>query len=284
MVKHDFPVYTFLCRYNCNIDYDKFILTINTENEVITLPIQNETFRIAYVEIPPRSEVILPFNLDIEEDSVICSREIGQGVFLANAIVPKVGIQHIRLLNALEETAIVRNLKVETVPLKNYDIYKANGNKADQDEERFGKLLKELNMENGNNSERSELLEILREYQSIFHLEGERLTTNNFYSQTIHLNDTSPVYMKNYRLPHTHTGEINNQVKGLLKQGIVEPSLGPYNATLLLVPKKGQSDLGKWRLVVDFRKLNEKIVSDKFPLTRLDDILYKLGRAKYFST
>ena len=115
--------------------------------------------------------MILPFNLDIEEDS---SREIGHGVFLANAIVPKVGI---RLLNALEETAIVRNLKVETVPLKNYDIYKANGNKAGQDEERFGKLLKELNMENGNNSEKSELLEILRDYQSIFHLEGERLTT-----------------------------------------------------------------------------------------------------------
>lgn len=53
---------------------------------------------------------------------------------------------------------------------------------------------------------------------------------------------------------------------------------------MLLVPKKGQTDLKKWRLVVDFRKLNDKIINDEFPLTRLEDILDKLRRAKYFST
>lgn len=40
----------------------------------------------------------------------------------------------------------------------------------------------------------------------------------------------------------------------------------------------------KWRLVVDFRQLNENISSDKFPLPRIDEILDQLGRAKYFST
>lgn len=36
--------------------------------------------------------------------------------------------------------------------------------------------------------------------------------------------------------------------------------------------------------MVDFRTLNKKIVDDKFPLTRLDDILDKLRGARYFST
>lgn len=47
------------------------------------------------------------------------------------------------------------------------------------------------------------------------------------------------VYIKKYSLPQTQTEEINNQVKGLLKQNIIEPSISPYKAPLLLVPKKG---------------------------------------------
>ena len=47
---------------------------------------------------------------------------------------------------------------------------------------------------------------------------------------------------------------------------------------------KSEGDKKKWRLVVDFKQLNKKIINDKFPLTRIEDVLDKLGRAKYFST
>lgn len=53
---------------------------------------------------------------------------------------------------------------------------------------------------------------------------------------------------------------------------------------MLIVPKKSDNNDKKWRLVVDFRQLNKKIMDDKFPLTRLDDVLDNLGRAKYFTT
>lgn len=293
LVKYNFPIHTdgilgrdFLCKYNCNIDYDKFILTVNTGDDKITLPIHDNKFSVNFVKIPPRSEVIVPFDLNIEEDGVICSREIAKGVFLANAIVPKKGNKHVRLLNVLDKTTIIKNLCIETVPLRNYEIYRTNNTTTHTkyNDERFSRLLNELNLDVDDDMAKNELIGILRKYQSTFHLENEHLTTNNFYNQTIQLNDTSPVYIKNYRLPQTHTEEINRQVKGLLEQKIIEPSISPYNAPLLLVPKKGQSDLSKWRLVVDFRKLNDKIVNDKFPLTRIDDILDKLGRAKYFST
>lgn len=36
--------------------------------------------------------------------------------------------------------------------------------------------------------------------------------------------------------------------------------------------------------MVDFRKLNKKIIGDKFPLPRIDEMLDNLGRSKYFST
>ena len=36
-------------------------------------------------------------------------------------------------------------------------------------------------------------------------------------------------------------------------------------------------------MVLDFRKLNEKTISDSYPLPNINDILDSLGSAKYFS-
>lgn len=36
-------------------------------------------------------------------------------------------------------------------------------------------------------------------------------------------------------------------------------------------------------MVIDYRQVNRKLIADKFPLPRTDDILDQLGRAKYFS-
>lgn len=40
----------------------------------------------------------------------------------------------------------------------------------------------------------------------------------------------------------------------------------------------------KWRLVVDFRKLNEKTIDDKYPIPNIADVLDKLGKCQYFTT
>lgn len=70
----------------------------------------------------------------------------------------------------------------------------------------------------------------------------------------------------------------------MLESNIIEQSISSYNSPILLVPKKSSNGEKKWRLVVDFRQLNKKILADKFPLPRIDDILDQLGRAKYFTT
>lgn len=115
-------------------------------------------------------------------------------------------------------------------------------------------------------------------------MSDEKLTTNNFYSQKIHLNDPVPVYIPNYKNIHSQNEEIQKQVKKMLDDDIIEPSISSYNSPILLVPKKSDDGTKKWRLVVDFRQLNKKILADKFPLPRIDTILDQLGRAKYFST
>jgi hypothetical protein len=51
-----------------------------------------------------------------------------------------------------------------------------------------------------------------------------------------------------------------------------------------VVPKKEDaSGEKKWRMVEDFRKLNEKTVGDAYPLPYITEILDQLGQSKYFT-
>lgn len=47
--------------------------------------------------------------------------------------------------------------------------------------------------------------------------------------------------------------------------------------------KKDASGLKKWRIVIDYRKLNDKTNQDAYPLPNIEDILESLENAKFFS-
>lgn len=65
----------------------------------------------------------------------------------------------------------------------------------------------------------------------------------------------------------------------MLNQGIIRASQSPYSSPVWVVPKKlDTSGQKKWRLVIDYRKLNEKTVDDRYPIPNITDILDKLGR------
>lgn len=62
--------------------------------------------------------------------------------------------------------------------------------------------------------------------------------------------------------------------------GIVRPCFSDYASPIVLVNKKD----GTKRICVDYRKLNEKIIKDKYPLPLIDDQVKKLYKARVFST
>lgn len=47
----------------------------------------------------------------------------------------------------------------------------------------------------------------------------------------------------------------------------------------MIVPKKN----GKYRVCVDYRRLNKKIIRDRFPMPRIDDRIDALADARVFS-
>jgi len=76
--------------------------------------------------------------------------------------------------------------------------------------------------------------------------------------------------------------EVERQIAELLRDGIIRPSRSSYNSPVWVVPKKQDaSGEKKYRLVVDYRKLNEVTIADKYPIPEINGVLANLGRNKF---
>lgn len=286
IVEQNFPIPAdgilgrdFISKYQCQLDYANWTLTLQIFNEKTTLPIFSSPEEESLV-IPPRCEVIRYIKkfTQLKTDSVILNTEIADGVFIAGSIVSKSN-PIVRILNTTFESVTIKNADIQFSNLNNFYVYSINPELNNRE----SNLLQQLN-KNIPDFAKNDTFNLCKEFSDIFCLPSDKLTKNNFYEQKLKLLDSAPVYIKNYRTPYSQTNEINCQVNKLLENEIIEPSTAEYNSPILLVPKKSTDDQNKWRLVIDYRQVNKKLIADKFPLPRIDDILDQLGRAKYFST
>lgn len=141
-----------------------------------------------------------------------------------------------------------------------------------------------LRLEHLNSEEKEHVLSLAHKYADIFRLPQDQLVGTTATAHRIITTDALPVHTKQYRFPPIHKEEINKQVQDLLDNNIIQPSSSPYNSPLWVVPKKEDSKGNKrWRMVIDYRALNEKTIGDAYPLPNITEILDQLGSAKYFS-
>lgn len=132
---------------------------------------------------------------------------------------------------------------------------------------------------------KEELLKIITKFNKAFYQDGDDLSFTHEIKHKINTVNDIPIYTKLYRYPQVHQQEVRKQIGDMLKQGIIKPSESPYSAPIWVVPKKQDaSQKQKWRIVVDYRKLNNITIDDKHPIPNIEDILDKLGRAMYFTT
>ena len=96
----------------------------------------------------------------------------------------------------------------------------------------------------------------------------------------IHLKpDTVPVKQPLRRIPFAYQEEVKNDLKNMLKDGIIEKSVSEWASPLVLV-RKSSGDL---RICVDYRKLNEATMLTSYPLPNLTETLDRLAGASYFT-
>uniref|UniRef100_A0A1X7U3D0 Reverse transcriptase domain-containing protein n=1 Tax=Amphimedon queenslandica TaxID=400682 RepID=A0A1X7U3D0_AMPQE len=66
----------------------------------------------------------------------------------------------------------------------------------------------------------------------------------------------------------------------MIESGIIEPSTAEWSSPIVLVGKKD----GTVRLCVDYRRLNELLTMDAYPIPRVDDIIDRVGKAKLLAS
>ena len=84
---------------------------------------------------------------------------------------------------------------------------------------------------------------------------------------------------KIYPLNPQEQKELDKFLKEQLETGRIRSSKSPMASPFFFVKKKD----GKLRLVQDYRKLNEMMIKNRYPLPLISELIDQLTRAKYFS-
>ena len=128
---------------------------------------------------------------------------------------------------------------------------------------------------------KTQMRQLLLKYQDVFSRDAYDMGYCDLVPHEIHLKPgTQPIRLPPYRVGHHANLEIEKHVQELLKKGIIERTVSPYSAPVLLIAKKD----GTSRFVQDYRKLNKATYIPSQPLPRIDDSLEALKGATLFST
>jgi hypothetical protein len=84
--------------------------------------------------------------------------------------------------------------------------------------------------------------------------------------------DIAPIYKRPYRMSAMQLVEFMEQILELQEKGYIQPSLSPWGAHVIFIPKK---DGTKW-MCVDYCALNEVAIKNKYPVPWIDDLFDQL--------
>ena len=97
--------------------------------------------------------------------------------------------------------------------------------------------------------------------------------------------DSLPVKHKTNRLSDNVHNNIKQEVAKMLELGVIEPSNSPWSRSVVLVSKVAPPRVSpELRFSVDYKGLNSVTKTDALPIPRADELMDRLGAAKYLST
>ena len=151
------------------------------------------------------------------------------------------------------------------------------------DENRFQRLLQMLNTEDWNlsNSQKRKAEEVIRKNQRAFNLPNEALPCTPLIKHDIKLVDENKIIFVRPRWTPVHQRQpIEKEMQGLIDHDLAIPTTSPHSSPVVLVRKK---EPGRYRMAVDYRLLNANTVPMFYPVTHIDEVLFKLALSKIHS-
>ncbi|GKF94436.1 putative reverse transcriptase domain-containing protein, partial [Tanacetum coccineum] len=89
----------------------------------------------------------------------------------------------------------------------------------------------------------------------------------------------APVARAPYRLAPSEMKELAEQLQELSDKGFIRPNSSLWGAPVLFVKKKD----GSFRMCIDYRELNKLTVKNRYPLSRIDDLVDQLQGSSVYS-
>lgn len=273
-----------LLQANVNLDTNHII----TPYAKIPLQFYKTNSDLNLITVQPRTEQVIKVKTSIKNGEVIIPHtkiqkcEIPESLSLAKngcAITTILNNGNSPITIDFSDPIEVENFDIsyfENIDFNNFNDCPSHDSNFD---------ISKIRVDHLNSEEKSKILKLCQEFSDIFYNENVPLSFTNKIKHTIKTSDETPVYTKSYRYPFIHRQEVDRQIKKMLEQNIIRPSDSPWSSPIWVVPKKlDASGKQKWRVVIDYRKLNEKTIDKKYPLPQITDILDKLGKCQYFST
>lgn len=241
--------------------------------------------------IPPRSE--LKVNLPVDQyngDAILNYQKFTDGLRMPSALVNCTkGYANTIIQNSTNTEYILTiksPMRVEKYIAEEIEINHIHHTLSDTEiDNLLLENLDKIRLDHVNQEESKEIYALCQEYKDIFYCDQLPLSFTNSVKHEIRTTNEDPIFVRPYRQAPIQTLEINKQVEKLLENNVVQESHSPWNAPVHLVPKKmDASGETKFRMVIDYRRLNEITVDDKYPLPNINDLFDKLGKSVYFST
>ena len=120
---------------------------------------------------------------------------------------------------------------------------------------------------------------LLVDYADVFAAHEADIGRTTLIEHDVDTGDARPVAQAVRRQsPDEHRAMVDI-VETLYRCGIIQPSNSQWAANIRMAKKKD----GKWRMCIDYRDLNKRtVITDPYPLPRIDSLLDTLGRGKVF--
>ena len=128
--------------------------------------------------------------------------------------------------------------------------------------------------------EKVKIANLLVRFQDTFSKDERDIGLTSLTEHEIPTGEAAPIKQPPRRVPLAHADAEKKAIEDLKEKGVIRDSTSPWASPIVLVSKKD----GGVRPCVDYRKVNELVKPDGFPLPRVQDCLDAVAGSSYFST
>lgn len=129
-------------------------------------------------------------------------------------------------------------------------------------------------------AEKQQVESLLVRFQDTFSKHEWDIGLTSLTEHEIPTGDAAPIKQPPRRVPLAHAADEKKAIDDLKSKGVIRDSVSPWSSPIVLVAKKD----GSVRPCVDYRKVNQLVKPEAFPLPRIQDCLDSVAGSNLFST